>query len=154
MVITRISMYNMSAACRKQMHSIDYLKKIYIYMHILFCTAAKHLFGIKMCTPVSIVLSLNITVDLHCLLNIFSRNLCFSKLIRGARQQFCLPFHKTSYPSEMPRVLRDKNRELVRVGINKWKLTPDPFFTHWPSYGFGKHTKKEEKESWERFLFG
>lgn len=30
-------------------------------MHILFCTAAKHLFGIKMCTPVSIFLSLNIT---------------------------------------------------------------------------------------------
>lgn len=46
-------MYNMSAVCRKQMHSFDYLKNIYIYMHILFCTAAKHLFGIKMCTPVS-----------------------------------------------------------------------------------------------------
>lgn len=29
--------------------------KIYLYMHILFCTAAKHLFGIKMCTPVSIL---------------------------------------------------------------------------------------------------
>lgn len=29
--------------------------KIYLYMHILFCTAAKHLFGIKMCTSVSIL---------------------------------------------------------------------------------------------------
>lgn len=34
-------------------------------MHILFCTAAKHLFGIKMCTPVSIVLSLNITILIY-----------------------------------------------------------------------------------------
>lgn len=67
-------MYNMSAVCRKQMHSFDYLKKIYIYMHILFCTAAKHLFGIKMCTPVSICLVFKYYyVDLHCLLNVFSR---------------------------------------------------------------------------------
>lgn len=54
----RISVNNMSAACRKQMLSFDYLKKIYIFhMHILFCTAAKHLFGISMCTR----FSLNIT---------------------------------------------------------------------------------------------
>lgn len=31
----RISMYNMSAVCRKQMHSFDYLKKIYLYAHTL-----------------------------------------------------------------------------------------------------------------------
>lgn len=34
-------------------------------MHILFCTAAKHLFGIKMCTLVSIFLSLNITTLIY-----------------------------------------------------------------------------------------
>lgn len=34
-------------------------------MHILFCTGAKHSFGIKMCTPVSIS-SLNITAISAC----------------------------------------------------------------------------------------
>lgn len=41
-------------------------------MHILFCTAAKHLFGIKMCTPLSSFLSLNITTL------IYTANLTFS----------------------------------------------------------------------------
>lgn len=44
-------------------------------MHILFCTAAKHLFGIKMCTLLSIFFVFKYYyLDLHCLLNIFSRD--------------------------------------------------------------------------------
>lgn len=67
-------MYNMSAVCRKQMHSFDYLKNI--YLHILFCTAAKHLFGIKMRAHLYLFLSLNITILIYTayLLNIFSRD--------------------------------------------------------------------------------
>lgn len=30
-----ISMYNMAAVCRKQMHSFEYLKNIYLYAHNL-----------------------------------------------------------------------------------------------------------------------
>lgn len=49
-------------------------------MHILFCTAAKHLFGIKMCTPVSTFLSLNITILIYTVYLTFSSEI--SDLIR------------------------------------------------------------------------
>lgn len=62
MVITG-SQYTTCQLCvENECIHFDYLKNIYLYAHTLFCTAAKHLFGIKMCTPVSIVLSLNITM--------------------------------------------------------------------------------------------
>lgn len=64
-------------------------------MHILFCTAAKHLFGIKMCTPVSIFLSLNIYgLDLHCLLNIFSRDFDLIKELKELGNNSAVPFIK------------------------------------------------------------
>lgn len=49
-------------------------------MHILFCTAAKHLFGIKMCTSVSSFFVFKYYyLGLHCLLNIFLQRLWFNK---------------------------------------------------------------------------
>lgn len=85
-------MYNMTPACRKRMHSFYYLKNI--YMHILFCTAAKHLFGIKMCTPVSIVLSFKYYhVDLHFLTS--SPEIMILLGDKGTRHRFGLPFHLT-----------------------------------------------------------
>lgn len=64
-------------------------------MHILFCTGAKHAFGIKMCTPVSIS-SLNITaISAY---SFFPPPDNDDDLIRWLRSLAEIPFHKKSLP--------------------------------------------------------
>lgn len=62
-------------------------------MHILFCTAAKHLFGIKMCTPVIFFFSLNITSLIYtAYLTCIPQRLRFNKVIKEAGNNSAFPF--------------------------------------------------------------
>ncbi len=63
-------------------------------MHILFCTAAKHLFGIKMCTPLSSFLSLNITTLIYTAYLTFAPEFRFNKVIKELGNNSTFPFIK------------------------------------------------------------
>lgn len=106
-------------------------------MHKRFCTGAKHSFGIKMCTPLSIS-SLNITL--------FNSADCFyflqekGDLIRWLRSLAAIPFRKKQNKKKKQSILSECQECLTEIKLvsyteirASWNKTLDPFITHWPS---------------------